>query len=49
MLKRLLARRFGPLPAWAEEKITHADRDELERWADRVLEAKNLEEVFNGQ
>jgi hypothetical protein len=46
-LRRLLTRRFGPLPGWAEEKITLADRDELESWVDRVLEAQSLEDVFN--
>jgi Domain of unknown function (DUF4351) len=46
MLKRLLTRRFGPLPAWAEQRLEQASPQELEGWADRVLEAQRLEDVF---
>jgi hypothetical protein len=46
MLKRLLTRRFGPLPAWAEQRLEQASRQELEGWAERVLEAPQLEDVF---
>jgi hypothetical protein len=46
ILRRQLTRRFGPLPEWAEERLTHAELPQLEAWADRVLEAKTLEEVF---
>ena len=46
VLRRLLTRRFGPLPAWAEERLAQASPQELERWADRVLEAQQLDEVF---
>ncbi|MDQ2696807.1 MAG: DUF4351 domain-containing protein, partial [Pseudomonadota bacterium] len=45
-LKRQLVRRFGPLPPWAEERIDQAERADLERWLDRVLDAGRLEEVF---
>jgi hypothetical protein len=46
VLRRLLARRFGALPDWVEERLTQANRQELEAWADRVLDALQLEEVF---
>ena len=46
VLKRLLTRRFGPLPAWAEQRLEQASRQELEGWAERVLEAPQLEDVF---
>lgn len=46
VLKRQLSRRFAALPAWVEERLDGAQRDELESWADRVLEAKTLEDVF---
>jgi len=46
MLKRLLTRRFGPLPTWAEQRLEKAGLQELEGWADRVLEAQRLEDVF---
>jgi hypothetical protein len=48
VLRRLLARRFGPLPPWVEERLAQADPETLERWAERVLEAATLEEVFQG-
>ena len=46
VLKRLLRRRFATLPEWAETRLEHAGREELESWAERVLEAKRLEDVF---
>ncbi len=47
LLRRLLARRFGELPAWVDTRLGAASSDELEHWADRVLEAPTLEDVFN--
>ena len=38
--------RFGTLPAWAIEKITQAQSEQLEQWSLRVLEASTLQEVF---
>jgi hypothetical protein len=46
VLKRQLTRRFGPLPAWAEQRLEQASPQELEGWAERVLEAQRLEDVF---
>ena len=46
VLKRLLARRCGELPAWVDERLEQASREELEGWADRVLDARRLEDVF---
>ena len=46
MLKRLLRRRFGPLPEWAEQRLEQASPQELEGWAERVLEAPQLKDVF---
>jgi hypothetical protein len=48
LLRRLLVRRFGALPAWAEARLEHASEAELEVWADRVLECATLDEVING-
>jgi predicted transposase YdaD len=42
-LQRLLLRRFGPLPSWAEERIETASIMELDRWLDGVLDASSLE------
>ena len=46
LLTHLLTQRFGPLPDWATERLAQASREELERWAERVLEAQRLEDVF---
>ena len=48
ILRRQLTRRFGPLPAWAEARLTQATTDTLELWADRILDAASLDEVFRG-
>ncbi len=46
VLNRLLSYRFGKIPAWVEAKIATADQANLERWAERVLDAATLEAVF---
>ena len=46
LLRRLLIRRFGALPAWAEARLEQAGEEELEVWADRVLEGATLEDVL---
>lgn len=46
VLKRQLARRQGELPDWVDERLEQASREELESWADRVLDAERLEDFF---
>ncbi|NGZ05216.1 MAG: hypothetical protein G8237_02555 [Magnetococcales bacterium] len=47
ILTRLLQRRFGTLPDWANDKITKAKSSEMEEWSLRLMDAPNsLEEVF---
>ena len=46
VLKRQLTRRFGPLPAWAEQRLEQASPLQLEDWAERVLEAQRLEDIL---
>jgi hypothetical protein len=46
LLRRLLIRRFGPLPAWVEAKLAGAEPAQLEGWGERVPEAATLEAVF---
>jgi hypothetical protein len=46
VLKKQLRRRFGELPFWVEDKLAKASADELEFWAEAILDAKTLEEVF---
>lgn len=46
ILHRQLTRRFGPLSPEILERLASADAGQLETWADRVLDARSLEEVF---
>ncbi|WP_185265511.1 DUF4351 domain-containing protein [Halopseudomonas xiamenensis] len=46
LLYRQLTRRFGPLDDSTEARLQQATTAELERWADNILEARTLEEVF---
>ncbi len=46
MLLRLLQRRFGTMPAAVEDRLRAASIDELDHWADRILDAESLEAVF---
>jgi hypothetical protein len=45
MLRRLLTQRFGPLPDRVEQQLHAATVQDLERWADQVLDAQRLDEV----
>ena len=47
LLKRLLERRFGALPAWATEKLSTATEPALDAWGEAILTAPTLEAVFN--
>ncbi len=38
-----------PDPPWVEQRLEVVSREELERWADRVIEVEALEEVFAGE
>ena len=45
-LTRLLSRRFGPLPTWAEQRISKANGDQLDAWFDALLDAKRLSDLL---
>ena len=47
VLERLLRRRFGSLSPEVEERMAEASAADLETWADKVLDADALEDVFN--
>jgi len=47
VLSRLLVRRFGPLAPEIEQRLRQAGIEELERWAENVLDAKTLDDVFS--
>jgi len=46
MLLKLLVLRFGELPASIESKVSQAGTEELEVWAERVLTADSLDDIF---
>ena len=43
---RQLTRRFGPLTAEVQARLGEATTDELELWAERVLNAQTLDDVL---
>ena len=45
-LTRQLTRRFGPLPEWAAQQLKAATAEQFDLWADRVLDAASLTDVF---
>ncbi len=46
VLARLIVRRFGGLPPEAAERLRRAPETELRTWADNVLDAETLDDVF---
>lgn len=46
LLKKLLIKRFGRLSSRLDDRIFFADIDDLDLWFDRLLDAKNVREVF---
>jgi len=46
MLGRILTKRFGAVPAEVQARVDAASAEELERWADRAIDASSLDEVF---
>jgi hypothetical protein len=46
LLQRLLTRKFGELDYLTHEKINRSSEADLERWAERIFDAKTLAEVF---
>ena len=46
VLARQLQRRFGQLPPEAAERLERAPETQLETWADNVLDAETLDDVF---
>jgi predicted transposase/invertase (TIGR01784 family) len=46
VLQRLLARKFGSVDGATLERLSAASPEELEEWAERVLDAQTLSDVF---
>ncbi|MGF7208524.1 putative transposase YdaD [Skermanella aerolata] len=49
LLLRLLRRRFGSLPESAQARVQCASEDQLNEWAEAVLDASTLDAVFGGR
>ena len=49
LLLRLLRRKYGKLPAGVTKRLRGAASGDLDRWADRVMTAASLEEVFDAR
>jgi predicted transposase YdaD len=47
ILRRQIEKRFGPLPASAEERLTHLSVAELDDLSLRVLDAKGMDDLFD--
>lgn len=47
VLSRLLVRRFGTLTPEIEQRLQQADTKELERWAENILDAETLDDIFS--
>ncbi len=47
ILVLLVEKKLGPLPDWARTRIAAADAEQLLVWAERVLTAGTLEEIFD--
>ena len=46
LVERLLIRRFGPPSAETQARLKAATLEQLEQWADNILDAVTLEDVF---
>jgi len=46
LLARLLIKRFGDLPDWAQIQLQEASPKQLEQWADNILFADSVKAVF---
>jgi flagellar biosynthesis/type III secretory pathway protein FliH len=47
VLIRQLSKRFGPLSTEASQRLQTATAEQLELWADRILDATTLAAVFD--
>jgi hypothetical protein len=45
-LREQMQTKFGPLPKWAEERLSQGSAAQMERWARKILAAKTLESVL---
>ncbi|WXB17463.1 Rpn family recombination-promoting nuclease/putative transposase [Pendulispora albinea] len=48
LLRKLFIARFGAFPAEVAERARHVSPEELDHWAERLLMAQSIDEVFDG-
>ncbi len=49
LFRKLLSHRFGSVPAWTEDRLKNAKQNDIEIWSERILDAKTIDEIFDGQ
>ncbi len=47
ILRRLIDKRFGPVPSWADERLSKLSVTELEDLSLRVLDAPSITDMFD--
>ncbi|MFN2350301.1 MAG: hypothetical protein ABR558_12160 [Thioalkalivibrio sp.] len=45
-LRKLIALKFGELPAWADERLSQASDEQLDEWVVKILSADSLEALL---
>ena len=45
-LRQMLIKRFGPLSSRLDKRIECAQMEDLDRWFDRLFDAKTVREIF---
>ena len=46
ILSKQLRRRFGELPDWAVARLQGADAEQLEAWAERIFDARDVADLL---
>lgn len=46
MLRKLIMRKFGDLPDWADARLQSATDAQMEAWVGRILDADSLDELL---
>ncbi len=47
LLQHMLRHRFGELPDWVEARLSNASAEQLEQWAERLLDIDGLDSLFD--
>ena len=47
MLTRQMVKKYGAIPTWAQTRLDQAGPEQLETWADAILEAETLEALLS--